>query len=531
MHRSSLMGFRRLTVLATVLAAAAVAPWSAQHTARAASTTLTIAISAEPDTLDPQVTGAAVAGQIDAYIGDGLVALSPKNKIVPDLAKSYTVSTDGLLYTFTLRQGVTFQDGTALDAAAYVATFKRLLNPATKAAVEAGRLGPITAVTATGKYTFTIRLAKPYVFLLYNLTDSNYIPLSPTALKAEGVGFGRKPVSTGPWQVQQWQTGSQIVLVRNPTYHWGPSFVQSGPPRIDRLVFRILPNSAASTDALQSGEVDVLQLPSASVPRIRATGQYTTLKALQDGVGFLEFNVTKAPFTDIRVRQAFNDAINKQAVAQVALNGLGVPVYGVLSPTMIGYWPGIKAYGYAYNPQKALALLAQAGYVMKNGVEQKNGTPLTFTAVTFAFEPFQKTALVVQAQLKQIGVTMNIQAQDLASAIATEQQGKSAADFEEYIYPLPDIFYIWFHSSQIGDGFADSYYRDPSLDALIVKMRTTSDSAARAALLVRLEKYVSAKALWVPLWDPYVYTALQPRVKGAFLDARGRVILNNVALS
>lgn len=530
MHRSSFRAIR-VAALAAILAAAAVAPWSGRHVARAASSTLTIAISAEPDTLDPQVTGAAVTGQIDAYIGDPLVALSPKNKIVPDLAKSYSVSPDGLLYTFTLRQDVTFQDGTPLDAAAYVATIKRLINPATKAAVEAGRLGPITAVTATGKYTFTIRLAKPYVFLLYNLTDSNYIPLSPKALKAEAKNFGRKPVSTGPWQVQQWQTGSQIVLVRNPNYHWGPSFVQSGPPRIDKIVFRILPNSAASTDALQSGEVDVLPLPSASVPRIQATGQYTILKALQDGVGFLEFNVTKAPFTDIRVRQAFNYAIDKQAVVQVALNGLGVPVYGVLSPTMIGYWPGIKQYGYSYNQKKALALLGQAGYSMKNDVMQKNGKPLTFTAITFAFEPFQKTAVVVQAQLKQIGVTMNIQAQDLASAIATEQHGKSAADFEEYIYPLPDIFYIWFHSSQIGDGFADSYYRDPKLDALIVKMRTTSDSAARDAVLVQLEKYVSAKALWVPLWDPYVYTALQPRVKGAFLDARGRVVLNNATIS
>jgi peptide/nickel transport system substrate-binding protein len=231
------------------------------------------------------------------------------------------------------------------------------------------------------------------------------------------------------------------------------------------------------------------------------------------------------------VRQAFNYAINKQAVVQVALNGLGVPIYGVLSPTMIGYWPGIKNYTYPYNPQKALALLAQAGYVKKNGVLQKNGKPLSFTAVTFSFEPFQQTAVVVQAQLKQIGVTMNIQQQDLASAIATEQHGKSAADFEEYIYPLPDIFYIWFHSSQIGVGFADSHYRDPALDALIVKMRTTSDSAARAAILVQLEKYISDKALWVPLWDPYSFTALQPRVKGAFLDARGRLVLNNATVS
>ncbi len=534
MRRSSLTGVRRLAALASILTVAAIGPWAGGHAARAAgSTTFTVALNPEPDTLDPQKTGTAAAATVLQYVGDGLVALSPRNKIVPDLARSYSVSRDGLLYTFALRQDVRFQDGTPLDAAAYVATFKRLLDPATKAAVQASRLGTVAAVGATGKYSFTIRLAKPYAFFLYQLTDSNFIPLSPKALKAEGSGFGRQPVSTGPWEVRQWQTGNQIVLARNPNYHWGPSFVRSGPPRIDKLVFRILLNDAATTDALQSGEVDeVLSLPSASEPRIQASGQYTLLKALNQGARFLEFNVTQPPFDDSRVRKAMNYAINRQAVVQVALNGLGVPVYGVLAPPMYGYWPGVAAYGYAYNPRKALALLAQAGYVKRGGVLQKNGKPLAFTLLTSNGDPsFPKAAVVIQDQLKGLGVAVTIQTQEFATEIATVRKGATQADLLGYNYPIPDIFYIWFHSSQIGDGFGDSFYRDPRLDALIVKMRGTVDGAQREALVVQLEKYVSDQALWGVAWDGYTYTALQPRVKGAFLDPRGRVILNGVTLS
>lgn len=532
MRLSSTRDTSQRLAISAALVVSALLPWAAHQPVRAAdSATMTIALSPEPDTLDPQTTGTAVTSSVVAYIGDTLVRLDPKNKIVPDLAKSWTISPDGLTYTFSLRQDVTFQDGTPLDAAAYVATFKRLLNPATKAAVEAGQLPKITAVTATNKYSFSIKLAQPSAFLLFNLSDSNFCPLSPTALQKEGAGFGRKPISTGPWEVQQWVTGSQIVLVRNPNYHWGPSFVKAGPPAIGKLVFRILNDPAAQTAALQSGEVDELTLPTESVSRIQSTNQYTILKYLQPGARFMEFNVTKAPFTDVRVRQALNYAINKQEVVKVALNGLGVPLSGVLGPSVYGYWPGIKQYGYPYNPQKALALLAQAGYTKQNGLLQKGGKPLSFTLYSNPLSIFAKSALVIQDQLKQLGVTVNIQTLEFNTEIATIHKGATPADLMGYNYNNAGIFYIWFDSANIGVGFNDSFIKDPKLDAMIAKMQTTADTAARNTLIQQLERYVADKALMVPLFIEYNYVAFQPRVKGMFIDPRGRVILNNATLS
>jgi peptide/nickel transport system substrate-binding protein len=538
MSHSKSYAIRRASVLGVIATASllgsTITPLAMRHAALAAdASTITYGIPSEPDTLDPQKAGSAIEDTVGRLFGDGLVALNPKGKIVPDLAKSWTVSKDGMSYAFSLRQDVTFQDGTPLDAAAYVATLQRLINPATKAAIQASRLGSVSAITQSGKYALTIKLKAPNPFLLFQLSDSGHFsPLSPTALKAEGAGFGRKPVSTGPWQVIQWDTGSQIVLTKNPNYKWGPSFVRAGAPSINKVVFRIVTNEAAQTAALQSGELDVLTVPSASVPRIQSSGQYTILKSLGLQSTFLEFNVTQAPFTDVKVRQALNYAINKQEVLQIGLGGLGEPIYGVVQSNMFNYWSGVKSYAYGYDPKKAQALLAQAGYTLQNGVETKNGQPLAFTTVVFNPATFKQSAEDIQAQLKKIGVTMNIQLLDLNGEIAAVRKGKDQASLFAYAqYSLPDIFFIWFHSSQIGSGFNDSRINDPKLDALIVKMKSTIDDTARTALVAQLERYVIDKALWVPLWDPESYIALQPRVKGVFVDSQGNLILNNASLS
>jgi peptide/nickel transport system substrate-binding protein len=332
--------------------------------------------------------------------------------------------------------------------------------------------------------------------------------------------------------VQSWKTGSAITLVKNPRYTWGPSFVRHGPPAINTLVFRLITDEATQTDAFQSGEVDELALPAPSVRRIEAMNKYHITRHLRQGVGlFMEFNVTRPPFNDVRVRQALNYAIDKKAVLQIGINGLGQPAYGVLPPSIPGYWPGIAHYHYSYNPQKALALLAQAGWVKKNGVLEKNGHPFTFTLFNIPIDSWKRSALVVQAQLKSLGIRMAIQTYEFATALSKEAAGDQQADFMGYTYSTADILHLWFDSSQIGTGLANSHYRDPHLDALIAQMRRTLDTRARDAVVAQIQRYIADKALWVPLWTNYVYLAFQPRVHGVLLDPQGNVILNNATLS
>jgi peptide/nickel transport system substrate-binding protein len=532
----SMSGFGRgVVAFALILATVSLAPWVTQRAAHAVATqsTMTIVMAEEPDTLDPQKSDTAVSDQILRYVGDPLIYLAPNGHYVPGLATHWTISNDGLLYQFDLRHGVTFQDGTPLGAAAVVQTFQRALAPATKSPLAGSLLGSVASIKTTGPYRFAIRLKHPYAFFLYNLTDGGRLmALSPTALRKEGNAFGRHPVSTGPWMVQSWKTGSAITLVKNPRYTWGPSFVQHGPPAINTLVFRLITDEATQTDAFQAGEVDELGLPAPSVRRIEAMNKYHIIRYLRQGVGlFMEFNVMRPPFDDDRVRRAMNYAIDKKAVLQIGINGLGQPAYGALPPSIPGYWPGIAHYRYSYNPQKALALLAQAGWVKKNGLLEKNGHPFTFTLFNIPIDSWKRSALVVQAQLKSLGIQMTIQTYEFATALSKEAAGDQQADFLGYTYSTADILYLWFASSQIGTGLANSHYRDPHLDALIAQMRGTLDANARNAVVAQIQRYIADKALWVPLWTNYVYLAFQPSVHGVLLDPQGNVILNNATLS
>ncbi len=531
--RSPLVGAVLVSTLLFITSALTPRTPSSTTHAASATTTMTIVLTEEPDSLDPQKSDTAVSDQVLRYVGDPLIYLAPNGQFVPGLATHYSVSTDGLLYQFVLRSGVTFQDGTPLTADAYVKTFQRALAPSTKSPLAGGLLGAVTSIKTTGPLRFSIRLKHPYAFFLHNLSDAGRLmPLSPTALHKEGSSFGRRPVSTGPWMVSSWKSGSQITLVRNPHYTWGPSFVQHGPPSIGTLAFRIITDEATQTAAFQSGEVDELALPAPAVARIEAANTYQIKRYLRQGVGlFMEFNVLKAPFNDVRVRQALNDAINKTAVLQIGIQGLGQPAYGVLPPSIAGYWPGIATYRYSYNQQKALALLGQAGWTMKNGVLQKNGHPFTFTLINAPIDSWKRSALVVQAQLKSIGIQMNIQSYEFGTALSKEAAGDQQADFMGYTYSTADILYLWFDSSQIGTGLANSHDRDPHLDALIAQMRASVDATKRAAVIAQIQRYIADQALWVPLWNNSVYLAFQPRVRGFMLDPEGNVILNNAHLT
>lgn len=526
----------RRSLIALTLIAVGCTPWAASRPTHAATgpSVMTIGLSEEPDSLDPQKSDTAVSDIILRYVGDPLVRLAPSGKYVPGIATTWSISPNGLLYQFTLRHDVTFQDGTPLTAADVVKTFQRALNPATKSPVAGSSLGGVTSVKQTGPYSLAIRLSHPYAFFLHNLSDGGRLmALSPTALSKEGSSFGRRPVSTGPWMVSSWTTGTQITLVKNPSYHWGPSYTQSGPVHIDKLVFRIIVDEATQSAAFQSGELDELVLPSTSERRIQAMGKYQIVKFLHQGVDFIEMNVLKAPFNDIRVRQAMNYAINKNPVVQIALNGLGVPAYGTLPPSIAGYWPGITTYRYSFDSKKALALFAQAGWVQKNGVLEKNGQPFTFTVFTWSADAIKRAAEVVQSELKTLGIQMNIQNYDFGTLLSKAAAGDQQANFLGYTYSTADIEYIWFDTANIGTGLANSHDHDPHIDVLIAKMRSAVDVAAQTAAIAELQRYLADQALWIPLWTGYDYIAFQPRVHGAIFDNLGvsDVILNNATVT
>ncbi|HET8680135.1 MAG TPA: ABC transporter substrate-binding protein, partial [bacterium] len=493
---------------------------------------LVLVSTEEPDTLDAQKTSAALTGLLMRYLGDTLITKDLQGNVTAGLAHSWSASRDGLSWTFQLRQGVKFHDGTPLTAQTVKASVDRALAPETKSPIAGALFGPIASVQATGDLTVVIRLKEPFSPFLDNLTDPRAMIVSPQAVQQLGDRFGRSPVGTGPFKFQEWRSADRIVFVRNPDYQWGPKHVHTGPAYIERLVLRIMPESAAQVAAFERNELSILGVPPTDVRRLQSGGKYAFHTFLRKGVGlFMEFNVTKEPFNDLRVRRAFNFAIEKKSVLQIGLEGLGEIAHGPLPPSIWGYWDGITEYAPGYDPGQAKRLLAEAGWQPgAGGVLHKDGKPFSFVLYMAPIDTWRRSAQIVQSQLRAFGIQMDIQTFEFGTLLAKLRAGEHQAEFMGYTYTSPDIVQVWFHSSNVGTGLTFSHHKDPALDKMIEASRTLPSPQRRLELYRDIQRFIVDKALWVPLWTNTNYIALQPNVQGAKIHPDGFVVLNDAFL-
>jgi peptide/nickel transport system substrate-binding protein len=523
----------RLVLLALILVALAPLPFAVAQPRPGGE--IVLVTPEEPDTLDAQKTSAAITGNMMRWIGDTLVTKDLRGNYTAGLARTWSVSRDGLTWTFQLKDGVKFHDGTPLNAQAVEFTIKRALAPETKSPIAAALFGPVASVQPTDARTVVVRLKEAFSPFLDNLTDPRAMIVSPQAVQQLGDRFGRSPVGTGPFKFQEWRSADRVILVRNPDYQWGPAYAHTGPVYLERLIVRIMPEAAALVAAFERGEISVTfpaVVPAPDVRRLQGTGKYTFFTFLRKGLAeMMEFNVTKEPFTDVRVRRAFAFGIEKKSILAIALEGLGEVAYGPLPPSIWGYWEGIRDYAPGYDPGQAKRLLAEAGWQPgAGGTLQKDGKPFTFTAFIPPTDLARKTAQIVQAQLRAYGITMEIQSFEFGTLLARLRAGEHNAEFLGYTYTSPDIFYLWFHSANVGTGLAFSHNRDKALDKMIEDSRTETSPQKRLDIYRDLQKYVVDKALWVPLFINTNYIAIQPAVQGAKIHPDGFVVLNDAYL-
>lgn len=353
----------------------------------ASAQTLTMAMAAQPDTLDPQVTSATAAFQVGKSLYDGLVEVDQAGNIVPALAKSYTISNDGLAYTFELNTA-TFHDGTSFDSADVVATLDRIRAEAT-ASPKASEFANITAVTALDEHSVTVTLAKPTPALLASLA-SGWGAMLPSEKLASGHDFGNEPVGTGPFKLASWVRDNAITLDRNADYY-------QGAPALERVVIRFVNDSAVQYQGLITGEFDIIDtVPQSQQAAVESNPALALVREPSGTVLVAALNTRRPYLDDARVRRALNMAVDTEIVLDVAYGG-GTQVGTFMEAGSPWYPESVQPF--PYDPEKAKAILKDAG------------VPADWTIQLVLPQPYPQhiqAGQIVQDFLREVGINAEI---------------------------------------------------------------------------------------------------------------------------
>ncbi|WP_079195557.1 ABC transporter substrate-binding protein [Streptomyces acidiscabies] len=486
--------------------------------------TLLVGSEADPGCLDPQQTGQVGAIDITRSVVDSLTAQDPKTgKIVPWLAKSFTVSPDGSAFTFVLRDGVTFSDGTPVDATAVKTTFDNLVKlPANGApSYLIGYRG--TTVTDAHTLTVTFRTANAQ-FLQASSTVGLGI-LAPSTFTASTADRCRgKLTGSGPYVLDHYTSNQEAVLKKRADYAWPSSIAANkGAAHLDAVKFTFVPESGARTGALSSGQVDIAKaLQPTDEAQFKSNG-FRVLSAPGPGlVPPLSLN-HRGILADQRVRAALLKGIDRQGLVDSVLSESYKPATSALSSTTPYYTDFSDKL--RYDPQGAAALLDSAGWTKSgDGIREKDGKPLTLTWLIPA--PMPPANEAVQQQLRKIGVDVKLK--PVAPAVYVEQQQKGAFDLTAVGVSRadPDVLRTVFYSKS-----ANLWHLPPSeLDTYLEQEAAATGTAARQTAVTNAVRWLLDHADTVPLYEGAQVHGVSDKVKGFTLDASNRFDLHDTWL-
>ena len=465
--------------------ALAVAPANAQDR------DLTFAFGAPILTLDPGISAGSQAQTVRFQIMESLVQLNADTGgIEPLLAESWSVAEDGVTWTFNLRPGVTFHDGTPLTANDVKVSLERLIDP--DAGLPRGNdLRIITAINVIDDLTVEMVTSVPFGPMLPTLAQDSASILSSTFLTSEAADVAWNPIGTGPFRYESHVAEQSVTLVRNDDY-WGDA------PQAETITFISVPEASTRLAMLEVGEADiVVDVPGIEVPRLRDEGNIGLIQKPNTRLVHIGINVTKEPFTDLRVRQALNLAVDREAITEGVLGGLGIPATSIIAESVFGYAP---QEGLEYDPDRARELLAEAGY--------PDGFSTTLWTPQGRYYMDREVTVAVQAMLQEVGIQANVEVIDWSSYLTLVRE--PAGENKSELYTMGwetgtnDIQYILdtvFQASRIApNGWNTMFYDNPELDALARQIAGEVNPDKRAELAAQAQAMIVADAPWVPLY-------------------------------
>ncbi|MEO9685351.1 MAG: ABC transporter substrate-binding protein [Tateyamaria sp.] len=457
----------------------------------AAKTDITVAMQLEPPHLDPT---SAAAGAIDSVlysnVFEGLTRFMGDGSVVPGLAKSWEISDDGLTYTFSLRDGVTFHDGTTMDAEDVKFTLDRILAEDSTNAQKA-LYAAISGVEVVDAKTVRLTLSEPNGNMLFNLAWGDAVIVAPESIE----NIKQQPIGTGPFKFDSWTQGDSIQISQYADY-WGDQ------PALTEATFKFISDPTAAFGAMMAEDVDAfVGFPAPeNLPQFEADPRFQVLTGSTEGETILSTNNKQAPFDDLRVRQALAHAIDRQAIIDGAMFGFGTPIGTHFAPHNPAYvdLTGLSS----YDPDKARALLAEAG--MADGFE----TTLHLPPPSYA----RRGGEIIAAQLAEVGIKAEIINVEWAQWLETVFRGKSfgltivshTEPMDIGVYANPDYYF---------------QYDNPAFQGLIKTLNATTDPDARTKLLVEAETIIAKDAVNGYLFQLAQLSVAKAELQGLWTNA------------
>ncbi len=437
---------------------------------------ITLGMPLEPPVLDPTASAAAAVKEVTyGNIFQGLTRITSTGEVAPLLAKSWTISPDGLTYSFALQTGATFHDGAAFDCSNVKFTYERALAPDSTNA-QKGFFEPIGSIACPDPATAVITLKRPTGLFLNNMASGDAVMFSPATV----AGNKTTPVGTGPFRFKRWIKGDRVELERAPHY-WG------GPVKLASAVFRFISDPSAATAAIMAGDLDAFPLfPSPeSLDAIRRDPRFAVVIGTTQGKTIMSVNDARKPFDDVRVRRALAMAIDRPSLIE-ALGGLGKPIGSHFIPGNPGYVDLVGAY--PYDPEKAQKLLAEAGV--------KPGTEMTIKLPPPGYA--RRGGEVIASMLEQVGIKAKLVPMEWAQWL---DQVFKQSDFD-----LTIIAHV--EPNDLDIYARDKYYFNyvsPEYRALYKTYVETTEAAARLEMLGNLQRKLSED-------EPNVFLFALPKV-------------------
>ncbi|AWE08724.1 ABC transporter substrate-binding protein [Lysinibacillus sp. 2017] len=481
---------------------------------------------ADSVSLDPGIVTDGESFKVTQNLFETLLNFGEKDTTInPGLAKEWKVSDDGLTYTFQLQEGVKFHDGTDFNADSVIKNVNRwkggteddfyYFNSMFKAEGE----DIIKEVTADGDYTVVFTLSRPQAPFLKNLAMSPFGIASPTEFEKTGDKFGDNPVGTGPFKFTEWKRNDSITIEKFADY-W-----QDGLPKLDKVIFRSIPDNSARLNELMAGNIDLADGVNPSDGKmVEGNSELQLIERPSMNIGYLGLTNTRAPFDNKLVRQAVNYAIDKQAIVDAFFEGRAEVAVNPMPSSISGYNDALSPY--PYDPAKAKSLLAEAGY---------DGKEIELWAMPVP-RPYMpdgaKVAEVIQKNLEDVGMKSKIVTFEWATYLEKAKNGEADAfmlgwtgdngDADNFIYTLLD-------KDNIGSNNY-AFYSNDEVHDLLIKAQSETDENVRNDLYKKAQEIIHDDAPWVPLAHSTPLLAAKAGVKGFVPHPTGSDKLDKVSM-